>query len=334
MIKADENLGYGFNAQWAYSKGHLPAALPADTRMLDFMAKYDFKFLRLPTDYRFWIDDLEAPIHESFLKLIDSYIHESVSRGIHISLNLHRAPGYCINGWELESTNLWADEQPQKTFHRLWEAVTQRYKGQHIDLLSFDLVNEPPAEGQRGFTRDIHQKVIRSVTHAIHAIDPERTVVINGLAGGHLAMPELADLNVVHSGRGYQPMLVSHYKAEWWDGSKGMPVPTYPCTYEGTHWNRDSLWDFYAPWRDVQAMGRPVHIGEFGCYKYTDNSVALAWFKDLFDIYRESKWGYSLWEFDGNFGIANHNRPGTVYENFEGLNIDRALLELMLESRT
>jgi len=40
-----------------------------------------------------------------------------------------------------------------------------------------------------------------------------------------------------------------------------------------------------------------------------------------------------LWEFDGNFGIANHNRPGTVYENFEGLNIDRALLELMLESR-
>jgi hypothetical protein len=128
-------------------------------------------------------------------------------------------------------------------------------------------------------------------------------------------------------------MLVSHYKAEWWDGSKGMPVPTYPCDYEGTHWNRDSLWDFYAPWREVQAMGRPVHIGEFGCYKYTDNAVALAWFKDLFDIYRESKWGYSLWEFDGNFGIANHGRPGVKYENFEGLNIDRALLELMLESR-
>ena len=84
MITADENLGYGFNAQWAYSRGHMPAALPADTRMLDFMAKYDFKFLRLPTDYRFWIDDLEGPIHESFLKLIDSYVHESVSRGIYI----------------------------------------------------------------------------------------------------------------------------------------------------------------------------------------------------------------------------------------------------------
>jgi endoglucanase len=208
-----------------------------------------------------------------------------------------------------------------------------KYKGKYKDEMSFDLVNEPPDIGQRGFTRDIHEKVIRRITNAIHEIDPDRIVVINGLAGGHLAMPELADLNVVHSGRGYQPMLVSHYKAEWWDGSKGMPVPTYPCEYNGQWWDRDALWDFYAPWREVQSKGRPVHIGEFGCYKYTDNDVALRWFRDLFDIYKTSGWGYSLWEFDGNFGIANHNRPGVKYENFEGLNIDRGLLDLMLESR-
>ena len=333
MITADQNLGYGFNAQWAYTTTHMPAALPADKRMLDFMAKYEFRFLRLPMDYRFWIDQIGAPINENFMKLLDSYIHESVSRGIHISINLHRAPGYCINGWEDEATNLWADAVAEDSFSFLWKTAAERYKGEHLDLLSFDLVNEPPDIGQRGFTRDIHQRVIRRITNEIHGIDPERTVVINGLAGGHLAMPELADLNVVHSGRGYQPMLVSHYQAEWWAGSKGMPVPTYPCEYNGQWWDRAALWDFYAPWREVQAKGRPVHIGEFGCYRYTDNSVALAWFKDLFSIYKESGWGYSLWEFDGNFGIANHNRPGTKYENFEGLNVDRGLLDLMLESR-
>ena len=101
----------------------------------------------------------------------------------------------------------------------------------------------------------------------------------------------------------------------------------------GTFWNRDSLRAFYQPWVDVSEMGRPVHIGEFGCYKYTDNNVALSWFKDLFDIFKELGWGYSLWEFDGNFGIANHDRPNTKYENFEGLNVDRGLLDLMLESR-
>jgi hypothetical protein len=84
MIKADENLGYGFNAQWAYSRGHMPAALPADKRMLDFMAKYEFKFLRLPTDYRFWIDDLDAPIHESFLKLIPTSMNPSLAEFISV----------------------------------------------------------------------------------------------------------------------------------------------------------------------------------------------------------------------------------------------------------
>lgn len=333
MISADQNLGYGFNAQWAYTTTGMPAALPADSRMLDFMAKYEFRFLRLPMDYRFWINEIGAPLNENFMKLLDSYIHESVSRGIHISINLHRAPGYCINGWEDEARNLWSDEVAQDSFSFLWRTAADRYKGKHLDLLSFDLVNEPPDIGQRGFTRDIHQNVIRRITSEIRAIDPERTVVINGLAGGHLAMPELADLDVVHSGRGYQPMLVSHYQAEWWAGSKGMPVPTYPCEYNGQWWDRAALWDFYAPWREVQTQGRPVHIGEFGCYRYTNNDVALAWFKDLFSIYKESGWGYSLWEFDGNFGIANHNRPGVRYENFEGLNVDRELLNLMLESR-
>jgi aryl-phospho-beta-D-glucosidase BglC (GH1 family) len=326
-------LGYGFNAQWAYSSETIPTPKLADKRMLDFMAKYKFNFLRLPLDYRYWMPNLNNPPLESFLDVIDGYVHESISRGIHISINLHRAPGYCINGWEKESTNLWSDELPQKAFETLWKTLATKYQGRFKNQMSFDLVNEPPDIGQRGFTRDIHEKVIRKVTNAIHAIDSDRIVVINGLAGGHLAMPELADLSVVHSGRGYQPMLVSHYQAEWWDGSKGMPVPTYPCEYNGQWWDFDALWEFYGPWRDVQAKGRPIHIGEFGCYKYTDNEVALKWFRDLFEIYRRSGWGYSLWEFDGNFGIANHNRPGVRYESFEGLNVDRQLLDLMLESR-
>lgn len=328
-----KHLGYGFNAQWAYSTEWMPEPKPADARMLDFMAKYQFGFLRLPLDYRYWLPDIAGPQKEEFLDVLDSYVEAANSRGIHISINLHRAPGYCINGWEKESTNLWVDQAPQDAFELLWTTLAQRYLGKRHDLISFDLVNEPPDIGQRGFTRDIHQSVIRRITNAIHAIDSKRTVVINGLAGGHLAMPELADLNVVHSGRGYQPMLVSHYKASWWAGSEGLPVPTYPCEYDGKWWNRAALWDFYQPWRDVQELGRPIHIGEFGCYKYTDNDVALRWFRDLFDIYRELGWGYSLWEFDGDFGIANHGRPGVKYENFEGLNIDRALLDLMLESR-
>ena len=73
------HLGYGFNAQWAYSSEH-EAAKPADTRMLDFMAKYDFNFLRLPLDYRYWLPNIGGPQNEEFLQRMDTYVHDSVSR--------------------------------------------------------------------------------------------------------------------------------------------------------------------------------------------------------------------------------------------------------------
>jgi endoglucanase len=331
------HLGYGFNAQWAFLTSRNEEPLEPNRRMLDFMAQYGFNFLRIPIDYRFWMESVTpeniGKINHKFLDMVDRYVEESIARGIHISINLHRAPGYVITGWETEATNLWEDAIAQDAFESLWTEATVRYRGLHPTKMSFDLVNEPPDIGQRGFARDKHEHLIRRIHAAIREIDPQRIVVINGLAGGHLAMPELADLDAIHSGRGYQPMLVSHYRAEWWDGSIGMPVPTYPCEYEGKWWDRTGLWDFYEPWREVQSQGRPIHIGEFGCYKYTDNEVALRWFRDIFDIYRELGWGYSMWEFEGNFGIASHGRPGVKYETIEGFEVDRDLLNLMIESR-
>ena len=179
-----------------------------------FRSKYQFNFLRIPIDYRFWLTDIEGEPLESFLKTLDSYVESAISHNIHASINLHRAPGYCINGWERERYNLWSDQIAQDAFEKLWVNLANRYKGKYKTEVSFDLVNEPPEIGQRGFTRDIHQQLIRRITNAIRKVDSDRLVVINGLAGGHLAMPELADLEVIHSGRGYQPMLVSHYKAE------------------------------------------------------------------------------------------------------------------------
>ena len=91
----------------------------------------------------------------------------------------------------------------------------------------------------------------------------------------------------------------------------------------------DYLRDFYKGWLDLSRQGVPVHIGEFGCYNKTDNETALRWFRDLLSLYREYGWGYSLWNFRGPFGIAEHGRPGAVYEWYKGFRVDRALLELL-----
>ena len=243
---------YGFNFLWMYVGDDRQPGEP-DERALDFLAATGFNFVRIPTNYRVWTKDFDY-FHpdEAVFTYLDRYLQACRTRGFHMSLNLHRAPGYCINGNDLERHNLWLDPIAQDAFVFLWETFARRYQGVPSEFLSFDLVNEPPKVGQYGMTRDNHAALMRRTVAAIRAIDPAREIVIDGLGGGHLAMPELADLGVVHSGRGYQPMPVSHYQARWWPQVDESPEPMYPgVEWEGRVWNRDSLRDFCQPWRDV-----------------------------------------------------------------------------------
>lgn len=325
---------YGFNMLWMYTWEPGRAPLPPDERALDFLAAQGFNFARIPTDYRFWVHDFDY-LHpdQAVFAAFDRYLAACSARGIHMSLNIHRGPGYCINRNDLERHNLWLDQEAQDGFVFQWETFARRYRGVPADQLSFDLLNEPPGVGQYGLTRANHAALIRRTVAAIRAIDPQRAIVIDGLGGGHLAMPELADLGVVHSGRGYQPMPVSHHQARWWPGHADAPAPEYPGQrWEGRVWNRETLREFYQPWRAVQAAGAAVHIGELGCYNKTPNPIALRWFADLFAIYREFGWGFALWNFEGDFGIIGHGRPGARFEPLGGYLVDRDLLELIRES--
>lgn len=325
---------YGFNFQWMFSyHGQPPAA--ADERALDFMAKYGFDFVRVPTDYNFWTKDFDyfAP-DEAVFTFLDGYLAACQARGLQLCLNLHRAPGYCINRNDREKHNLWRDSVAQDAFVFLWETFARRYQGVSSADLSFDLINEPAAVGDHGLTRANHAALIRRATAAIRAIDPGREIVIDGLDGGNLAMPELAALDVIQSGRGYQPMPVSHWGAQWWTGWKTAPGPVYPGTqWDGKTWDKAVLHQSYADWRALAAQGVKVHIGEFGCYNQTPNDVALRWFTDLLGLFQQYGWGYSLWEFEGVFGIIGHSRQGARLEPLDGYAVDRDLFDLLLQHR-
>lgn len=326
---------YGFNFLWMFSRWGDRSPQPPALDELDFLAHYGFDFVRIPTDYRFWTKDFDY-FHpdERVFEQIDRYLAACQERGLHMNLNIHRAPGYCINGNHLEKHNLWLDKEAQDAFVFLWETFTRRYRAIPNEQLSFDLLNEPPNVGQYGFTRENHAAVMRRTVAAIRAIHPERQITIDGIGGGGIAVPELADLGVIHSGRGYAPMPISHYQATWWDGHEGLEEPVYPgLEWDGKIWNRDTLAEYYRPWREVQSQGVAVHIGEMGCYSKTPNDVALRWFSDLLGLFKEYGWGYSLWNFVGAFGIINHGRPGARIEKMRGFDVDRDLFDLVLQNR-
>lgn len=97
----------------------------------DWMATWGFNFVRLPMSYRCWTDPQRPLIlDETVLKEIDSAVHWGRQYGLHVCINFHRAPGYCINGaLSPEPWNLWADRQALEILTHHWKMFAIRYKG-------------------------------------------------------------------------------------------------------------------------------------------------------------------------------------------------------------
>jgi hypothetical protein len=129
-------------------------------------------------------------------------------------------------------------------------------------------------------------------------------------------------------------MPITHHQASWWADHAKAPRPRYPgLLWSGLLWNRPALRNSYWLWRRVEKRGAKIHIGEFGCFNRTPDHIALRWLADILSIYKEFGWGYALWNFQGGFGIIEHGRSGAKLESMCGYNVDRTMLDLLLENR-
>jgi aryl-phospho-beta-D-glucosidase BglC (GH1 family) len=191
-----------------------------------WIAELGFNYVRLPMDYRCYVEkDDWLKFKEPVLKEIDDAITLGEKYNIHVCLNLHRAPGFCINPPE-EKTNLWKDEEALSAFIAHWVMFAKRYKHIPSERLSFNLLNEPTRN-----TRENYIKVFCRTIEAIQKEDPKRLIMVDGNNVGSNALPEfLKYSNVIQATRGYHPGTISHYKASWAQGSNKWPEPVWPPT--------------------------------------------------------------------------------------------------------
>lgn len=94
--------------------------------------------------------------------------------------------------------------------------------------------------------------------------------------------------------------------------------------------DREWLWqNNIEPWLQVQRSGVGVIVGEWGCYNKTPHDIVLRWAEDNLANWKRAGWGWALWIFRGSFGLLDSGRSDVHYEDFEGRQLDRKLLDLL-----
>src|SRR5687767_15076991 len=296
----------------------------------ELIASLGFNFVRLPLSYWAWNsgkpDDWDD-IDEKSLKPIDDCVEWGRRYAIHVDINFHRAPGYCVNPPE-ELLSLWDDERALEACAKHWAHFAARYKGRPNREVTFNLLNEP-----KDIKEELYARVVRRLVAAIHEHDKDRLIIADGLKWGGTPCPSLVGV-VPQSTRGYQPSQVSHYNANWVEGSDKWPLPTWPLKVQQK--DRVDVWDKAKlasdrvdKWKAIAAKGCGVHVGEWGAYNKTPHAVALAWMKDNLELWKAAGFGWALWNFRGSFGILDSGRKDVEYESWNGHKLDRGMLELV-----
>ncbi len=187
------------------------------------ISKLGYHYVRLPMSYTTWIKNGDwNSINENTLKNIDKAIEYGIKYQIHIDLNFHRAPGYCVNAPK-EKYNLWTSTKAQKAFVKHWRMFAKRYAGIPNTVLSFNLVNEPADVDDATYTR-----VMAMAIKAIREEDPNRLIIVDGLNYATVPCKGLVKYKVAQSLHSYDPFQITHYKASWVEGSDQYPVPKWP----------------------------------------------------------------------------------------------------------
>jgi endoglucanase len=312
-----------------------------------WMRDWGFDFIRIPMAYPWYLDidrtrnitgEETYKIDEKQVDKISNLVALAHKYNMHVSLNLHRAPGYCVNAGFNEPFNLWRDQAAQDAFYYHWAMWAKRYKNTSSKLISFDLLNEPSDRAdmndqhskRAAVPGDVYRKVAKTAAETIWKENPDHLVIADGNNTGSDVIPEIKDLNIAQSCRGYFPGIISHYKAPWaMKDTTNVPDPKWPGQVGDKYLSREMLEKFYQPWIDLKNSGVGVHCGECGAWRKTPHNVFMAWFGDVIDILTKNDIGFALWNFSGEFGILDSGREDIQYEDWHGHKLDRKLLDLI-----
>ena len=322
-------LGRGINLSWWLN---LTGQLQPSDDELAGLREAGFGHVRLPVDPMLlgWTPE-DADTLPPGIERLDEAVRRIVAAGLDLIVDLH--PGE-------ELVVRLAGGDPA-VLAGLWGSLAERYAGITPDRLLFEVVNEP--HRFLGTSAELARLHARSLA-AIRRSCPRHRVVVNGLFDPRLSLrtiEPMPDPGVIYAFQFYEPYAVTHQGADWDPEELGgvsvlrnLPYPAArldsPWTIAARAWFRPRavrlLVDYQRQGWDAERVddriaeaaawsarhARPVLCTEFGVMRsYIDADSRTAWLRDARRAFDRHGIAWTVWEYDGLFGIATGCEEGS-----------------------
>jgi endoglucanase len=226
-----------------------------------------------------------------------------------------------------------------RQFIAMWRQIAAHYQS-FSNTLAFELDNEPHESATTAAMNPIYAQAIA----AIRETNPQRTLFVEpGSWGNILELSNLMlppDDNLIVSVHCYEPFFFTHQGASWagadaklagfvFPGPPATPLVPDPSLKLSPHilsliekYNTlptaanpgspvafKSRLEFARAWSDY--YGRPVHLGEFGCYVKADAESRARFYAAFRRALDEQKIGWAIWDWSANFRYwdKTNNQP-------------------------
>jgi len=305
-----------------------------DVRLI---ARFGFDHFRLPVDEEQLWDDQGRPDEEAF-GLLNAALDWAEYAGLRVIVDLHLLRTHHFIS--AVTPQLFTDPSEAGRFAGLWQQLSDRLHRRSNEMVAYELLNEAVAKDPADWNR-----VALTAFTAIRSIEPNRTIVLgsNYFNQTHtfdvLEIPD--DRNLILTFHYYRPMLITHYRATWWEGGfwagpvhyPGQPITDQDMQYINPRfieekvpqwsneiWNRERiLQDFALPITVARKHELSLYCGEWGAIHYTPSPLRLAWYRDMISIFDENNISWANWDYKGGFApVIQNGKPTEIVEVLTG----------------
>lgn len=313
------NLGNGLEAppgqDWG---GHYS---PEDLRI---MRAEGFDHVRIPVGWHHYTGPgPEFRISPEIFARADELVNAGLKEGLGVMINIHHFDDFT------------SDPKGQTArFLAIWRQVAGHYAKAPAGL-AFELLNEP----KDAATTEVINPIFAEAIRQIRRTNPGRTIFIG--PGRWNSIPELPrlrlpddDQNLIVTVHNYEPFYFTHQGADWagpdtkvtgilFPGpppSPLMPDPSLKVNSWVLSWIKEyntepiatnpsssrafqGLVDQAREWSEY--YGRPIHIGEFGCFTKADPVSRAHYYRALRESAEKAGFGWAIWDWKAGFHYWN-----------------------------